>query len=64
MKECISIQLIHFFWDNRLELTLDIVIDLQNQGMSLALMNTALTMLAVDLLVHEFKISAMPSFWA
>ena len=40
----------------------NVVIALQNQGMSLALMNIALTMLAVDLLVHELKTSALPLF--
>ena len=32
--------------------------------MLLALTNISLTMLAVDLLAHELKTSALPLFWA
>ena len=43
----------------RLESTRNGAVDLQKQGMSLALMNIALTMLASDLLARVLKTSAL-----
>ena len=54
----------HFYWGKRLALTRDVLVALQNQGMPLALMNIALTMLAVDLLAHESRASALPMSWS
>tara|TARA_B100002051_G_scaffold235600_1_gene236150 strand:- start:266 stop:523 length:258 start_codon:yes stop_codon:yes gene_type:complete len=64
LKAGIGSELIHFFWHKHLELIRNKVVALQNQGVLLALMNIALIMLAVDLLAHELKISALPLFWA
>ena len=35
-----------------------------NQGMSLALMHIALTVMATDLVAHELKTSDLSMFWA
>ena len=64
LKVGVGSELKLFFWDKRLELTRNTVVALQNQGILLALMNIALIMLAVDLLAHELKTSALPLFWA
>ena len=48
----------------RLESTRNGAVTLQTQGIALALMSAALTMLATDLLAHELKTSALPLFWA
>ena len=48
----------------RLESTRNGAVALQTQGIALALMGVALTMLATDLLAHELKTSALPLFWA
>ena len=47
-----------------LESTRNGAVALQTQGIALALMGVALTMLATDLLAHELKTSALPLFWA
>ena len=47
-----------------LESTRNGAVDLQKQGMSLALMNIALAKLVVDLLAQSLKTSALPLFWA
>ena len=44
-----------------LESTRNGAVALQTQGIALALMGVALTMLATDLLAHELKASALPS---
>ena len=54
----------HFFQQKRLESTRNGAVALQTQGIALALMGVALTMLATDLLAHELKTSALPLFWA
>ena len=43
----------------RLESTRNGAVALQTQGIALALMGVALTMLATDLLAHELKASAL-----
>ena len=48
----------------RLESTRNEAVDLQKQGMTLALMNIALAKLVVDLLAQSLKTSALPLFWA
>ena len=48
----------------RLESTRNEAVAVKNQGMSLALMNIALTMLATDLLAYELKTADLPLFWA
>ena len=48
----------------RLESTRNGAVALQTQGIALALMGVALTMLATDLLAYELKTSALPLFWA
>ena len=48
----------------RLELIRNGAVSLKNQGLSLALMNIALTMLATDLAAHELKTSDLPVLWA
>ena len=52
----------HFSWEKRLELSRNVAVASdENQGIALALMGVALTMLATDLLTHELKTSALPS---
>ena len=52
----------HFSWEKHLELSRNVaVVSDENQGMALALMGIALTMLATDLLTNEMKTSALPS---
>ena len=52
----------HFSWEKHLELSRNVAVASdKNQGMALALMGVALTMLATDLLAHELKASVMPS---
>ena len=63
LKACVGSELMHFIWNKPLELTRYTVVVLQNQGILLALMNISLIMLAVDLLAHELKTSALPLFW-
>ena len=52
------------FLAKRLKSTRNGAVSLKNQGMSLVLMNIALTMLATDLVAHELKTSDLPLFWA
>lgn len=52
----------HFSWEKHLELSRNVAVASDNnQGMALALMGVALTMLLTDLLAHELQTSAMPS---
>ena len=52
----------HFSWEKHLELSRSVAVASDNnQGIALALMGVALTMLAMDLLAHELKASALPS---
>ena len=52
----------HFSWEKHLELYRNVAVASEkNQGMALALMGVALTMLATDLLAHELKASVLPS---
>ena len=52
----------HFSWEKHLELSRNVAIASdENQGVALALMGVALTMLAKDLLAHELSGSALPS---
>ena len=52
----------HFSWEKHLELSRNVAVASdENQGMALALMGIALTMLATDLLAHELKTSVLPS---
>ena len=52
----------HFSWEKHLELPRNVAVASdKNQGIALALMGVALTMLATDLLAHELKASALPS---
>ena len=52
----------HFSWEKHLELSRNVAVASDNnQGIALGLMGIALTMLAVDLLAHELKTTALPS---
>ena len=52
----------HFSWEKHLELSRNVAIASDNnQGLSLALMGVALTLLARDLFIHETTLSPMPS---
>ena len=52
----------HFSWEKHLELSRSVAVASdKNQGIALALMGVALTMLSTDLLAHELKASALPS---
>ena len=52
----------HFSWEKHRELSRNVAFASDsNQGMALALMGIALTMLATDLLVHELQTSALPT---
>ena len=52
----------HFSWEKHLELSRNVAVASdKNQGIALALMGVALTMLATDLLAHELQTSVMPS---
>ena len=52
----------HFSWEKHLELSRNVAVASdKNQGMALALMGVALTILLTDLLTHELKTSALPS---
>ena len=52
----------HFSWEKHLELSRNVAVASdKNQGMALALMGVALTMLTTDLLAHELQTSVMPS---
>ena len=52
----------HFSWEKHLELSRNVAVASdKNQGIALALMGIALTMLATDLLTHELKVSVLPS---
>ena len=52
----------HFSWEKHLELSRNVAVASdKNQGMALALMGVALTMLATDLLAHELHASVLPS---
>ena len=52
----------HFSWEKHLELSRNVAVASDNnQGMALALMGVALTMLLTDLLVHELQTSALPT---
>ena len=60
-----GLELMHFSWEKHLELSRKVAVASdKNQGIALALMGVALTMLATDLPAHEFKTSALPLFWA
>ena len=51
----------HFSWEKHLEFSRNVAVASdKNQGMALALMGVALTMLATDLLTNELKASALP----
>jgi hypothetical protein len=57
-----GLELMHFSWEKHLELSRNVAVASdKNQGIALALMGVALTMLATDLLAHELKGSALPS---
>ena len=57
-----GLELMHFSWEKHLELSRNVAVASdENQGMALALMGVALTMLATDLLTLELKTSALPS---
>ena len=57
-----GLELMHFSWEKHLELSRNVAVASdKNQGIALALMGVALTMLATDLLAHELKVSALPS---
>ena len=52
----------HFPWEKHLELCRSVAVASdENQGIALAVMGVALTMLAKDLLAHELNGSALPS---
>jgi len=52
----------HFSWEKHLELSRNVAVASDNnQGMALALMGVALTMLLTDLLAHELQTSALPT---
>ena len=52
----------HFSWEKHLELSRNVAIASdKNQGLALALMGVALTLLARDLLIHETTLSPLPS---
>ena len=52
----------HFSWEKHLELSRNVAFASDNnQGMALALMGVALTMLLTDLLAHELQTSALPT---
>ena len=52
----------HFSWEKHLELSRNVAVASdKNQGMALALMGVAFTMLVTDLLAHELKASVLPS---
>ena len=52
----------HFSWERHLELSQNVAVTSdKNQGMALALMGVALTMLLTDLLAHELQTTALPS---
>ena len=54
--------LMHFSWERHLELSRNVAVASDNnQGMALALMGVALTMLLTDLLAHELQTSALPT---
>ena len=52
----------HFSWEKHLKLSRNVAVASDsNQGIALALMGLALTLLAKDLLAHERQISVLPS---
>jgi len=52
----------HFSWEKHLELSRNVAVASDNnQGMAIALMGVALTMLLTDLLAHELQTSALPT---
>ena len=52
----------HLSWEKHLELSRNVAVASdKNQGIAIALMGIALTMLATDLLAHELKVSVLPS---
>ena len=52
----------HFSWKKHLELSRNVAVASdKNQGIALALMGVALTILVTDLLAHELKVSVLPS---
>lgn len=52
----------HFSWEKHLELSRNVAVASDcNQGLALALMGVALTLLAQDLLVHEMRATAQRS---
>ena len=52
----------HFSWEKHLELSRNVAVASdKNQGVALALMGIALTMLATDLLAHELQTTALPT---
>ncbi len=55
----------HFSWEKHLDLSRKVAVASdKNQGLALALMGVALTLLAKDLLMYETQISPVPSSWA
>jgi len=56
------LELMHFSWEKHLKLSRNVAVASdKNQGVALALMGLALTLLAKDLLAHELQATAMPS---
>ncbi len=52
----------HFSWEKHLELSRNVVVASdKNQGLALALMGVALTLLSKDLLMHEMQTTPLPS---
>ena len=52
----------HFSWEKHLDLSRNVATASDNnQGLALALMGVALTLLARDLLIHETTLSPLPS---
>ena len=52
----------HFSWEKHLELSRNVAVASDNnQGLALALMGVALTLLAKDLLMHEMQTTPLPS---
>ena len=53
----------HFSWEKHLELSRNVAVASdKNQGIALALMGVALTMLAADLLANALKASVLLSY--
>ena len=62
LESGVGLELMHFSWEKHLELSRNVAVASdKNQGIALALMGIALTMLSTDLLAYELKASALPS---